>query len=306
MPLPILKRDVTERPEVANTKRESVQNACAPDVSRASPSVTDTLELVGKGAVACSLVAYLIGFLVVVPHYARFGVPVAVLSHQTYLITGLSWLVLTGALWVAGRFLRVLLRMTLHPELRRHVLGSLSWVTVPSILVSQTHRTTYLPKLGYAGAVFLYAAIWGDHVPNIEGLTLSTMWSLTHSMFPFIGLIGLFSRYVLPDLPAEYGGAPITELSAIQLEADGKITAVHDSWANIVCRNSIYQLASYAQGCRRIYRVHESAEHLYLLIEERAGVCSSKRHSPEADANTCLVRLAQKEAPRLEMTRSAR
>jgi hypothetical protein len=263
------------------------------------------LELAGKGAFAASLIAYLVGFLVAVPHYVKHGVPVEAIAHQNYLVVGISWLVVTCSLWLVGTVVRLIVRgVRVKGEWSYDRTLAVVQLSV-MVLLSFSFVHSLLGPLTWWKGAFVAMSILV--VPDIVAIEFSrspidNVWRAVWAASVLAGHIASYSSHVFPSVPVHYGGAPLQLIASLRLSGDGKVAAEHDRWAEFTCRDSVFREASFLNGCRRIFSVYQSHEHLYLLVEERPELCRADEEIPSSsDPNTCLFRIAQDRLPQLEV-----
>jgi hypothetical protein len=116
-----------------------------------------------------------------------------------------------------------------------------------------------------------------------------------------LGTIGVF---IYPRIPAPRGGG---EPQAILMERSDSIGASeHDEvWAKVTCRDWETH-GPPAPVCRTIYRVHETADELFIAIVEEQLPCPARPHVWKqwglfTPIPGCYQRLSKESVPRLEI-----
>jgi hypothetical protein len=267
---------------------------------------TSTLETVGKLILPASIACYFLGFLAAAPHYARAGVPVDVITPQTFLAAGLLFLVVTIYSGLMGVTLRKRLANK-AASTRTSLLRSIStdfMLPIGFILVLSRNRNVLWGPL-YVIFVGLLASI------PPPGMTFSlkrsdlfpTTWNALRVIALGVTPIALFALLVYPSVPVGFGGGrPEVLLSTSTNQAPG---ADHDKWAAAGCRLGGTQPKASGPACRTIYKVYENPTHLFVAIREVPGACPLwpvewLTWSPLSTSSGCFQRISNSDIPRLE------
>jgi hypothetical protein len=265
-------------------------------------------EMATKMAITLSVGCYALGFVIAVAHYARLGVPLHALSSETYLAAGIACLVISSACWMFGlawssglvdgftnrRWFRgIIVPLLMTVLLGFNWLGSFFRVTwysllflVPCFLVGVFNGLPKSRKIALNWEALIHGA-W------------SGLWNLGMTLI----VVGFYTTYIYPNVPRHLGGARPLLLAAS--DSDSAVIPMDESGrlASTRCRRTPVE----GVHCRRVFLAHESAEHLYLIVEETAGVCGpivDPKRPPTPDleaASTCFVRIAQSSINRVEV-----
>lgn len=239
----------------------------ADPVSKLFPSVPGLaakIDLLAKASVATSVAAYGFGFIVSVFYYSRHGVAPRALDHQTYLGAGIAFLICGGG----GVRLGVLLERRFS-HTRKRVEGGLMLLLlcgVAGVLVAAWQSWSELARWLVAGMFFAAAALCGHTMVRRER-------SMPHEPILILVMIILFGMGIYPQLPVWLGGGEPQLLHTLTMP--DPILAGRTSWLTIGCRDFVEPEPN-RFVCRRLYRIYETNEDIYVGIGEWDGVCPGR------------------------------
>jgi hypothetical protein len=265
------------------------------------------VDLAGKLVVGFTVGSYLIGFIIAGTYYERFGVPVYALPHELFLAAGLAWLVVTGSVAVAALSVRWKMRAA-HWRDPEFYFDLVMLFGMPLFFASQLFDGFHWTILSYLATIFAFLAFsppghWFVS-PSTDRWPL-TAWAVLRVAFLLLATVATFATSLLPRIPHSYGGAKMDLLASVTLDHAAVAPVEHDRWMQLTCRTSKYRIQSVESMCQRIFRVHESQAHMYLLVQEVEGACEHSQPEPPTHPNdgTCVVRIAEDTVPTLELTR---
>jgi hypothetical protein len=265
-------------------------------------------EIAAKIAIGLSVGCYAFGFVITVAHYARLGVPLHALSSETYLAAGIGCLVIGAACWMFGAaWITRLADAFATGKWFRGLVASLALTFIVGISwLGSIFRVTSHSLL-FLVPCFVFGAVNG--LPKARRLVLnwdtlvygawSGLWYLAMTLI----IVGFYTEHVYPNVPRHLGGARPMLLASFNSEEAIAPSPELGPLATIRCERPLVKGAH----CRRVFLAHESAEHLYLIVEETAGACEpivDPKRPPTPDleaASTCFVRIAQSSINHVEV-----
>jgi hypothetical protein len=230
---------------------------------------SETLQTVSSAAVPLTLGAYVIGYVVSVQHYVKSGVPLHALPVQMFLGAGVLFLSLTAAAALAGSIVHGLFA---RYSLRRAAVGGfvlvLLFVAVLGLSLSTIQTSVYCLI-----ATLVCALV--DPLGNAAGWrptdgTRVIYWS--QLVLLFLSSAGLFSGFVYPYVPTQYGGGRPTLLLEVWTRPDGHVPTT-EKWTEALCVPRAFANKPWKNSCRSISRVHESETTLFLIVHQTPGAC---------------------------------
>lgn len=278
---------------------EAMERASGRD-SRANARVpADTWDVLGKVVLPASVACYFIGFLVAVPHFARCGVPVDVISLQTFLAAGILFLVLTVAAGMSGIAVRETVPSRSGPRWKA-ILSGLAYFLLPLALVQALSAgwggTAYVAYVGVLSLTFPSDMRFSLQAPHL----FTTAWNVIRVMLVGLPGVGFFAVAVYPSVPVQFGGGRPPVL--LQLPTAGPGVIDHDRWALVGCRGTP---AGPQPSCRTVYKIHDGSANLFVAYLDTPGTCPSEPIQWNswglfAHRRGCFQRIANSEIARLE------
>ncbi len=213
-------------------------------------------EALAKLAAVGALGLYVLGFVVAVLHYSRYGVSPLVLQYQTIVAAGISLLVSLVPGFLLGRKLK-------HVRGRVVVAGNIV-VLVGIVLLVYFIRRSRIDPMGLLG-LGLFSFI----TANLGIAT--TRNSLNYTALAAILSVLAYPFTVYPNFPWPGGSGAPTLVHAFALP-ETEPPAIQDQWLKLGCRGW-QQPTEGKPACRRVYLIYETADHVYVELGEWDGRC---------------------------------